>query len=232
MNYIPVSLGQTAEARYQIVRSLFARFQPDQPYDVMRWAVFAPDQASFVYPQGIFDLQITQPHAVCDYIQSDFRGIFEKEDLHLTDNSLEVQNTRFQTTHPNLFPKKGEVLTQAEFEAGYETARAKIESLADAFRKALAAPEPRLYILSEAPTPEELATLFDTLASHAAHPFHILVHTRSPEMYERLTPLPNLDLFLADHKINKPAAHQWEGDDAVWDRALSRYDFAEVLRPR
>lgn len=232
MKYIPVSLGQTAESRFQIVRSLFKRFQPDQPVDVVRWAIFAPDDANFVYPEGIFDMQLTQPHAVNEYLQRDFEGVFEKEDLKLIDNGLDVQNDRFQVTHPNLFKKNGPVLTESEFEAGYPAARAKLELLAARFRTELSSREPHLYVLSEAPSAETLVELYETVAARVHHPFRFLVHTRSPDVHRRLVEFEGVDLFLANDRIDKPAAHQWEGDDREWDRAFAAYEFAEVLKPR
>lgn len=232
MKYIPVSLGQTPETRFQIVRALFKRFEPDQPVSAMRWSVFAPDEAHIVYPEGIFDLQITQPHAVLEYLERDFEGIFEKGDLSLSGNDFDVKNDRFEVMHPNLFKRKGPVLTAEEFDRGYKAARAKLDSLANAFRKGLKEREPRLYVLSEAPTVETLVSLHRTLAERASHPFKLLVNTRSPEMHSRLLEVEGVDLFLADSHVRKPPAHQWEGDDAEWDRAFAAYEFAEVLRPR
>jgi hypothetical protein len=229
---IPTSLGQTLESRFQIVRHLFSRLYPDEPENVVRWCVFDPEAASYVFEPGIFDRQITPPDAVCAYLEYDFQHIFDLEDLEVTHDGLELINRRLRTTHPGLVPFSGDVLTLDGLRVGYESAKRTMDALAADFRARLGSPEPRLYVLSEAPSPDSAERLIAILRARAAHPFRLLIHTRDSGAAALIPRWPEIDIHLAPAAIGKPAAQSWEGDDADWDRALGAYNLAPALRPR
>lgn len=231
-NLVPVSLGQTGEARFQIVRHLFKRFYPQEPENIVRWCVFDPENASYCFDGGLFDMQVTSPFAVCEYLEWNFEHIFDREDLVATGDVHEVANSRLQVTHPKLIPHTGAFPTEADLDAGYEAAARIMSHRVLQFRKQLESSDPRLYILSEAPDPETTERLLTLLGAKAHHPFHLLINTRSKAAADLLAGLPGVDVHLAGKEIGKPADHVWEGDDGEWDRALEKYDLARVLTPR
>lgn len=227
----PTSLGQTLEARYQIVRNQFSRFYPNEPPNVVRWTVFNPEHSSFFFETGVFDRQITPPSAVCEYLERDFKGVFELEDLVATGDSLQVYNSRFQTSHPGLFEAAGDILTREEILTSYTSAREIFERLAAYSRAMLAEPAQRLYVLTEAPNAETVERLVSILRERARHSFRLLIRATTPDEAAAIARIPEVDVHLARNAHLKPPEQQWEGDDEDWDAAFSKYTLANGLVP-
>lgn len=71
---------------------------------------------------GVFDMQVTPPSALIEYLQRDFRGMFERDDL-VEENGI-VFNQRFLTEHLHEFPNG--------LERSYEDARSRHDYLSKA----------------------------------------------------------------------------------------------------
>jgi hypothetical protein len=223
-SYVPVSLGQTCGTRYQLVRHAFFRLFPDDGYEDFRRCVFDPANAKANFDTLIFDWQITQIFAVSYYLENDFQGIFERKDLAVTGDSNNLCNTRHLTTHPHSIHPRGEVLTEAELDEGYAEARAKIEHLAQKFRRQLTDTEPRLYVFNQMPDPDNAERLRRALARAARHPFRILFAGSDPTHAEALAREPYFDVRILPSAVDKPPGRDWEGDDAQWQAILDSYE--------
>lgn len=221
--FVPVSLGQTCETRFQLIRHFYFRLIPEGAYDAFRACVFDPANAELDFETLIFDWQITQIFAVSYYLESDFSGIFEREDLAVTGDSNHLANLRHLTTHPHSLHPEGQYLTEAELDRGYAEARAKIEHLADKFRRQLRAPEPRLYIFNQIADLTNADRLLRALRARASHPFRVLFVGSDDRHAQALETCPDVDVRLLPKTVNKPAGQEWEGDDDAWEAVLSEF---------
>src|ERR1041384_7650312 len=138
-----ISLGESCTVKYQLARNLFFAHHPNAELETFRASVFDPTQRGPGFDTQIFDWQITPLSAVNKYIETDFKGIFEKADLTLTGDSNYVKNIRLGTFHPHLFHPPP--LAVNVLEEGYAEARAKIDYLIPKFRRLLKDSAPSIF---------------------------------------------------------------------------------------
>jgi hypothetical protein len=137
----PISLGYACEVKHQIAR--WASREAGRP---------APEAGTDEYRQNrlvrhLFDWQITPIYAAIAYLEQDFRGVFELEDLELTGDSDVVRHRVLQTRHPHEFlPADGSEATEQTLRDLYPDARRKFDYLAERFRRRLQSKAPTLFI--------------------------------------------------------------------------------------
>jgi len=191
---VPVSLGQTCQTRFQLLRWLYAKRFPHRSLDDFRRDLYARSPDAHVLPKYPFDWQITAPETVCEWLERDFQGVFELADLVSADGG--VRNQRFPAVFPHHFHG-------ADIAGGYNSARQKFEAHAERFR-ALRYQEP--VFLMFAPTIS--AATKDRLSVALRR------YTSGPV---RLHFGPTGDVRAKD------ADFAWEGDDLHWASFLDHH---------
>jgi hypothetical protein len=215
----PISLGYSCEVKYQTARALFSRKFPDGTEEDFRRMLMTPEYGQRNFERHIFDWQITPFAAVLEYLESDFRGVFERRDLHVEDG--EVVHRRLKTRHPHDFHAVDGVLDEAAIDAGYAHARGKFDHLAAKFRAHLLRPGPFLYVCKEIRIYDEAVRLTQLLRARSPdHAFRLLFvgYDGEDQMLDALKD----EVFKAwiPAIADKPAGREWEGDNARWDQIL------------
>jgi hypothetical protein len=218
--YEPISLGYACEVKYQLSRALFRRkFPQGQELDLRRM-LLTNEYGQRNFERHVFDWQITPFTAVLEYLERDFEGVFEREDLFLNADG-EVEHRRLGTRHPHDFRPMGG-LTADSIDLGYADARSKFDHLARKFLAHLEQPGPFLYVFREVRVYDEAVRLIDLLKRrNPAHEVKILFVGAPGETDQWMTALDGT-VFKAWIPLtaDKPADRQWEGQDAGWDAAL------------
>lgn len=211
----PISLGQACEVKYQIVR----RFGGGgSALEAVQVELDRPRRLG----RHIFDWQITPIEAVCEYLERNFEGVYERADLTVSDDGSEALHRWLHTRHPHDFHPDGP-LSDAAIDAEYETARAKFDYLADKFRAHLLEPGPFLYILNAIPTQTQARRLLAALGARSAeHRFQVLV--TGLEDIDASLDIEGVTLARLPRDSGKPAASAWQGNDAAWDAIFDRFD--------
>jgi hypothetical protein len=218
----PISLGYSCEVKYQLSRALFARKFPDGEENECRRMLLTPEYGQRSFERHIFDWQITPFAAVLEYLESDFKGVFERADLRVENG--EVTHRRLKTRHPHEFHAIDGVLDDAAIDAGYAQARGKFEHLAAKFRDHLKRPGPFLYVCKEIRVHDEVVRLMQLLrARNPDHAFKLLFVGFDGE--DQMLDALKEDVFKAwiPMTVDKPPNLQWEGDNAHWDRILESW---------
>ena len=223
--YEPVSLGYACEVKYQLSRALYARKFPDGAEFDLRRMLMTDDYGQRSFERHIFDWQITPFTAVLEYLERDFEGVFEREDLFLNANG-EVEHRRLHTVHPHDF-KPHLAMDEAALDRGYADARAKFEHLAGKFRGHLERPGPFLYVVREIRILDEALRLSELLRHrNRGHAFKLLfvgsegedqhLGALEGEAFKGWTP----------RESGKPPERAWEGNDHAWDVILKDWPLA------
>jgi hypothetical protein len=220
--YEPISLGHTCEVKYQISRALFFRANPHAPPDAVRHLI-NQNLGSRYFPRHIFDFQVTPFSAVCNYLERDFEGVFEREDLFVDPATGHVTHCTLWTSHPHdLCPPEGGA-DEGLIDREYAGARAKFEHLAERFRRHLERPGRFLYVFMEYRAAHEAETLLRLLSRHEGHLAHLLL-VDAPERAMDIGGLEGRVFKAARRPVRgKAPEHVWEGDDAGWDAALAPF---------
>jgi hypothetical protein len=218
--YEPISLGYACEVKYQLSRTLFRRKHPDGQELDLRRMLLTNEYGQRNFERHIFDWQITPFAAVLEYLERDFQGVFEREDLFLNADG-EVEHRRLHTVHPHDFKPIGG-LTEALVDQGYAQARSKFDHLARKFLEHLEQPGPFLYVFREVRIYDEAVRLIELLKRrNRAHDFKILFVGYPGETDQWMTALEGT-VFKAWIPLgsDKPADRRWEGPDEGWNPAL------------
>jgi hypothetical protein len=219
--YEPISLGFSCEVKYQLSRVLWARKYPGGLEEDFRRMLLTPDRGERSFERHVFDWQITPFAALLEYLERDFQGVFERDDLFVDD--YRVGHRRLRTYHPHEFPAQNGVLDDALIDARYAQARAKFEHLAAKFSAHLMRPGPFLYVIREIQIYDDAVRLMALLrARNPDHRFKLLFIGTDGED-QHLGALEG-DVFKAWTTLgapDKPADRQWEGHDARWDELLA-----------
>lgn len=224
----PISLGYLCEVKYQLSRTLFLRRRPDGDLEDFRRQLMDPQAGVKTFRRHVFDWQITPFPAVLAYLEADFQGVFERQDLVIADG--EVVHARLGTRHPHDFQPVDGVLDAAAVDAQYPAARSKFDFLATRFRNHLRTPGGFLYVFREIRIYDETLRLMQLLGrGHPEHHVRILyvgqpiedqmLDALGESVIKAWVPLPQ----------SKPAERLWEGDDAPWDAVLAPFTLAAQL---
>ena len=220
--YEPISLGHTCEVKYQLSRRLYRDRHPGADEGAVR-RIFRNSYGSEHFRRHIFDFQITPFSSVCAYLEQDFRGVFEREDLFVDPATAHVTHRTLATSHPHDFEPPEGGATLALIDDEYAAARSKFDYLADRFRRHLLAPGRFLYVFMEMRAAGEAERLLGLLSRAPAH-----------EAYLLMVGEPGADADYGDlagrvlkawrrPDAGKSEAHAWEGHDGAWDAALSPF---------
>ncbi|SFV38099.1 Putative papain-like cysteine peptidase [Hyphomicrobium facile] len=169
-----VSLGNSCQVIYQLREHLGAEF----------------------CSSGVFDMQVTPPSALIEYLQRDFREMFERADLS-EENGI-VFNRRFLTEHLHEFPNG--------LERSYEDARSRHDYLCQKLRSVIDGRTPTLFALRHCPSVIDLDQRVRSILRERNRrlPFKIVtVHIGS--------------------KPTRPHPNDWEGNDDEWANRLSPF---------
>lgn len=218
--YEPISLGYSCEVKYQLSRALYTRKFPDGEEFDLRRMLMTDEYGQRSFERHIFDWQITPFAAVLEYLERDFQGVFERDDLFLNPHG-EVEHRRLRTVHPHDFKPMGG-LTEALIDAGYAKARGKFDHLARKFLTHLTRPGPFLYVFREVRIYSEAERLIELLKrKNPGHDCKILFVGYPGETDQWMTALEGT-VFKAWIPLtsDKSADRQWEGQDQGWDEAL------------
>lgn len=161
-----VSLGPSCEVRWQLNRLLAM----DPPGD-------------------IFDYQITPLPALFAWLERDFEGVFELEDLFIAPPHS-ADHRALKTEHPHVFHPAGDVLTDAELVKQYPAARLAFERRAARWRAMKYSGEKIIFVRREGMTPADRCRL------------------------ESL--LPGTLVTISDETAGNPT--DWWGCSSTWDR--------------
>jgi hypothetical protein len=222
----PISLGYACEVKFQIARTLYERRFPNGSRLELERQLLTPELGQRSFDRHIFDWQITPFEAVLAYLDSDFEGVFEREDLALSsDGSGEVEHRRLGTRHPHDFHPRNGVLNEQVIDEQYPSARSKFDHLANKFRSLLKTPGNFLYVFRQIRVFDETIRLHKLLTAQCAeHNAHILyVGYPGEDQW-----LAGLEEIATKSWASAPAGSAerppaWQGDDAAWSQALSPF---------
>lgn len=220
--YAPVSLGYSCQVKYQLSRELYRRLHPDGEEEDFRRMLMTPELGQRTFERHVFDWQITPFAALMAYLENDFRGVFEREDL-VVDGS-EVAHRTLRTRHPHDFRPVDGVLDDAVIDAQYPAARAKFEHLADKFHRHLRAPGDFLYVRNEIRIYDETVRLRERLSAGSPdHRFKILYVGLDGE--DQWMEALDGEVFKAWTTAvpDKAPDRAWEGDDGRWTALLAGF---------
>jgi hypothetical protein len=221
----PISLGVRCETKFQMCRALYLQAYPDAGVQRLREAL-AARRGSSAFVRHIFDWQITPPETVAEYLERDFQGVFEREDLFVADNG-EVAHRSLGTRHPHEFHGVDGRFDEALLDAQYPAARARFERLAARFRRHLLSPGPFLYLQNARPQREVAARIVKALGARSERHQFQLLFAEPPGGGPGLEGIdPRILQAELAPVITKPPEQMWEGDDDVWDTVFARYPIA------
>jgi len=145
-------------------------------------------------PSGIFDSQVTPLSALLAYIESDFCGMFNRDDLRATDWG--VINTKYQTVHPHEF-------ADGNLE-NYGVARKRHDYLCAKIRRAIQGSTRTVFIF------------------HSLTPREDEVQMR--RVLRSVNPNGRFDVLAVEARPELPPSYPsdiWCGNDEHWDTALA-----------
>lgn len=150
-----------------------------------------------VCTKGVFDWQITPEPTVAAYLERNFEGFLEREDLAVNSEG-DITNTRYGSIHPHEFPQG--------IDQSYAAARARHDHLCGKLRRALS---------------ETVSTLFVALANDPE-----TFKDRVEPLIRRINPDLPFHLYVVKHRPDLAPtreAESWQGNDDYWDAELSGF---------
>jgi len=219
----PISLGYACDVKYQFSRNIFERMYPDGSETEFRNMLFRWQGAPTPFTRHIFDWMIVPRAAVYAYLERDFQGVFEREDL-VIDGSTVLHRTLL-TYHPHDFANGPDGrLTEAMVDEQYANFRSKYEFLAERFRAHLKTPGPYLYIYKEMLKRDDAERLMALLQQGSPdHRFEILFVDTEGAVNQVLND-PKIHKGWLPPGCAKSSERQWEGQDEAWDKVLNPFN--------
>jgi hypothetical protein len=148
-------------------------------------------------PSGIFDYQVTPTKTLLEYLERDFRGMFERADLDVDAREI-VINTRYRTRHLHEFPKG--------LREDYESAKSRHDYLCDKIRSVIDGVTPTLFGLRYSPSDFPLVSEVRSILSK-----------RNPRL------LFDIVMTSVGTPPTRPPPGHWMGNDEEWSNALSEF---------
>lgn len=156
--------------------------------------------------RGVFDWQITSGAALIRYLQSDFRGMFEREDLSITDKGV-VVNRRIGTMHHHEFPS--EHADEKTLDTHYATARRNHDTWCATTRSLLTNQAPTLFVFAN----EAAAATKSAVAEY--------LNAKAPAKIYALIEAPE-----------DPLADDWRGTEQIWEQLFVPYQIKPTYSAR
>jgi hypothetical protein len=232
----PVAMGEKCEVKFQICRTLYFRKFPTRSEGAFRLTLMGATLGAHMFPWMLFDWQSAPFEAVVAYLERDFQGVFEREDLGVEHN--EVVHKTLRTNHIHEFEniRRDGVVREEMIDEAYPKVRRKFERLVEKFREHLATPGDYLYISTDLRPEPEVRHLISLLqARNPDHRVHILFVPYDDRYFELPGLAGQVTVAKRPRAHGKPPAIKWEGNDAAWDAALTPFKldltFADSLSP-
>jgi hypothetical protein len=242
----PIALGNSCEAKVQISRVQQFRRWPQTSHAAFRLQMLPPTRSADRFGWDLFDWQGAPARSVIAYLEQDFQGLFEREDLQAINGGVLHRKWRTEHFHDfeGLTDRDNPIITEAMIDQNYAVARQRFETLCEAFRHHLVEPGPFLYVHVCEDIPNELTTrlLLQQLAARSPdHRFHLLyvgyededndLSSLTDQVTKAYRPRPPERSSMLYWGNLEP----WEGDYAAWDQALAPFDLrlpSESLEPQ
>jgi hypothetical protein len=211
--------------KYQLSRNLYFRQHPTGTEEDFRRMLMTADYGARPFERQIFDWQITPFEAVLAYLEADFKGVFEREDLQWSpEGSGEVEHRRLKTRHPHDFKAVDGVCDERAIDLQYEAARGKFEHLAAKFRLLLQHEAPQLFVFRQIRIHDEAVRLLERLNSNWPGRDVRLLFVGYDGEDQHLGGLEG-QVFKAwaPLQADKTSDRQWEGDDRRWETVLAPF---------
>jgi hypothetical protein len=230
--FTPISLGERCEVKFQISRHLYFRKFPERSEAAFRLTLMGATLGAHMFGWRLFDWQTVSIESICVYLERDFEGVFEREDLIVVNN--EVVHKRLHTNHMHEFEnirRDGLVLPEM-IDSSYPNVRRKFERLVDKFREHLNTPGDFLYVCTDIQPEAQMRRMIDLLqARNPEHRFHLLLVPYEDQDEDLSVLGGKVTIAKRPRQNTKAAGMTWEGDDAAWDAALAPFklslDFGE-----
>jgi hypothetical protein len=208
--------------KYQLSRRLFLDKFPGASLFDFRRVLLSPSYGQRSFERHLFDWQITPFAGVLDYLENDFKGVFERRDLFV--EMGQVTHRRHLMRYPHDFHPGDGPLDEAAVDRQYPAAREKFEHLARKFRRLLEQSGPFLYVARVTPTREDALRLRRLLQrAHPDHAFELLfLGWEDPAAAPDLDGVAHWAFVTLDS--DKGAGREWEGNDEAWDQALAEWN--------
>ena len=159
----------------------------------------------FGSPNCVFDWQVTPPAALQAYIEQDFNGMYERDDLYIKNGC--VFNRRYNTSHQHEFPRGTTEQTLSEH---YPAARARHDYLYQRTRSLLRGHARLLLAFSRPISDDTSQSLRKTLRGYS----------------------PHLRFEWLQEPEGGADGNDWTGNSAVWDALLAPYSLGVVQKAR
>jgi hypothetical protein len=190
-----------------------------------------PVHGQGLYDSHAFDWQRTATEAVIHYLENDFQGVFDREDLMIDCGKVVVHKTLHTDPFHNF--EAVEEWTDERLDRADKAARSHFSRRAGKFREHLKTPGPYLYfnLSDHIPEPAQIVKMLDLLGHHREHRFHLLL--MAPDAI-------GVDLSAFEGRVSaavrsgdpNDVTRAWEWQqayDGEWYEALSRFN---LVRPR
>lgn len=223
----PVSLGERCEVKFQISRHRYFRRFPERSEAAFRLTLMGPTLGSHMFGWELFDWQSASIESVCIYLERDFQGVFEREDLCVENN--EVVHRTLHTNHMHEFEniRRDGIVQDEMIDTAYAGVRRKFDRLVDKFRQQLEAPGDFLYICTDIQPEPQVRRLIKLLEARSPeHRVHLLLVPHEDQQQIDLSALaPQVTVTaVRPQVVDKAQVMVWEGDDAAWDKALAPFN--------
>lgn len=152
---------------------------------------------------GIFDSQITLFDSIIRYVESDFRGLYELEDMEFVSGVGQVRNKSTGAEHVHEFPG---ATSQDELPKLYAESRKRHDYLCEKARRLLNGNQIIFLFISGKMKQEQIDKIATT------------IRATYPKLKFRLIPEPADDL-----EATYTDGRSWHGNYAAWDRHLAKY---------
>lgn len=228
--YEPVSLGSFCEAKFQICRKLYSDYYGKTSETGFRIQMMPPEHGQRQYDWHAFDWQRTPFPVLLDWLEKDFDGVFEREDLRVEGDFI---MHRSGSEHSHQFHGFSSDWTEETLDRAYPSVRKAFERRVAQFRSLLTLPGPYLYVWTtssqyegtdRAPTVDQVRRLLDQLGGRSAdHRFKLLIvaNAGKDEDYAELG--DGVAKAYRVEEVDKTPTMRWEGNDAAWRTILAPY---------
>jgi hypothetical protein len=236
--YQPISLGSFCEAKFQACRKLYTSFYGKTSETGFRIQMMPPERGARQYDTHPFDWQRVSFPRMLEWLESDFEGVLEREDLRVEGNFILHSSG---SEHSHLFPGFTAGWTEENLDKGYPVVRRAFDRRVAHFRTLLTRPGPYLYMWTAsstypgtdmAPSLDEVRRLIGLLgAASADHRLHVLIVTNPGKSDDYSSLKETVSQALRTDETGKSPTMAWEGNDTVWQQQILA-PFALTLHDR
>jgi hypothetical protein len=236
--YQPIALGSTCEAKFHICRKLYSSFYDKKSEAGFRVQMMPPERGRRHYGWQTFDWQRVPFANMLDWLERDFEGVLEREDLRIDGEFI---MHRAGTEHSHQFHGFKTDWTEEDLDRAYPAIRRNFDKCVVEFRQLLTQAGPYLYVWTAsyydhtdfAPSPDQVRRLLDMLASGSPeHQFRLLIVANPDKGADYGGLEDRVTLAYRTDETHKSPAMAWEGDDDAWNAILEPFTLTMHDRER